>query len=97
MSAECGTYAGYQQHGKRGEERCPACRKANAEYRTRWRKERPRTQAAFASQQMARDRALRQLARLFPAELRVLYEAELAKLPDPFPATTAARAEREAS
>lgn len=30
--AQCGTPAGHQQHAKRGEHQCEACRKAWAEY-----------------------------------------------------------------
>lgn len=82
MGEKCGTYAGYQEHGKRGQERCASCRQANAEYMAKRRREDPHGYWAEASKQMARNRALRQLARLFPSELRALYEAELRRLPN---------------
>lgn len=97
MSGKCGTYAGYQIHGRRGEPRCEACKKANREYMAANRRAYPRRQQHEAAKQQARDRALRRLARLHPAQLRALYDEELATLPDPFPATTAATHEAAAS
>ena len=91
MNNKCGTYGGYQAHGQRGEERCDACKEASRRYQSQRRKTYPRAQAAEKAKEYARDRALRKLARLHPAEFRVLYDAELATLPDPFPAITAAR------
>lgn len=88
----CGTYGGYQRCKRRPAGACAPCRRANADYIRRWRQDRSVSYACEKSKQLCRDRALRRLAALHPADLRALYEEELAKLPDPFPASKAARA-----
>lgn len=77
----CGTYGGYKAHRKRGENACGPCSEALREYQAAWRKRNPKREARSASRQMARDRALRQLARLYPATFRDLYKQELDALP----------------
>lgn len=93
VNGDCGTQSGYQAHGRRGEPRCEPCKKAHREYVAAWRRAYPRTQQHESEKQLARNRALRRLARLHPGEFRTLYDEELATLPDPFPATTAALSE----
>lgn len=39
----CGTYAAAQQHYKRGEKPCPACRHATSVYMAQWRRQTGRT------------------------------------------------------
>lgn len=43
----CGTYAAYQQHYKRGEKPCAACRHAATVYQGQWRVRNGRTDAAL--------------------------------------------------
>lgn len=87
----CGTYAGVSAHHSRDEQLCGPCREAGAAYMAQWRRDHPRSHGFEMDKQAARNRALRRLARLHPAELRVLYDEELTKVTDPFPALRAAR------
>lgn len=75
--SDCGTYAGYQAHGRRGEYACEPCKKALAEYTAKWRKANPEAARRGQSRQYARERALRELARRHPDELAELLRDEL--------------------
>jgi len=74
---ECGTYAAYQRHIKRGERPDTKCRKAAAEY-SRRRRQNPEVRRRQVAQDTARTRALSRLAKMHPAQYRVLYEEEWA-------------------
>lgn len=76
----CGETRGYQAHRKRNEPPCDACREAQRVYVAAFRAAKPGAQQRIARKQHARDRALRELARLFPAEFERLYEREVAEL-----------------
>lgn len=82
MSGKCGEYAGYQAHKRAKEDPCAACRQANREYMAQWRVRNPALQSLHTTNQHARERAMRRLAVMFPAELQALYDEELAQLPD---------------
>ena len=81
MSTEkCGTYAGYQAHIRMSEEPCDRCREANADYN----RERRRSSAAVRQREMqldiARRRAWKRLADMYPAQYHGLYEEETARI-----------------
>lgn len=67
---ECGTYAGYQRHGRRGETPCTPCREARAQWQREYRKTatgRIATNGTSKAQTAARERLI--------AAHRVEYEA----------------------
>lgn len=74
-----GTYGGYREHQRHGENPCAACTAAKAAYDQRWRAapERTRQNRLYAR---AQGRALRALARENPGRYRQLYEAALAEV-----------------
>lgn len=72
-----GTYGGYIQHGKQRVKPCGACRAAASAYQRQWRSSKPELQRRHNEVKLARDRALRRLADLHPAELKTLYYDEL--------------------
>lgn len=76
---QCGTYSGYQRHGREGTERCDACKQANREYMRDYRQGSPRRHEE-AARNNARSRALWQLANEYPERFRELCSAELAKV-----------------
>ena len=76
-SSACGTYAGAQQHRKRGEEVCQPCRNAAAAYLRDWRARNPQSRAKERQQNNARSRALWRLADEFPDRFRELVADEL--------------------
>lgn len=76
---EHGTYRGYQQCRKGGDP-CGRCREALNTYHRAWRASNPNKCARHAQTQSARDRALRRLAIMHPADMRYLYRQELHKL-----------------
>ena len=78
MSAECGTYAAYQQHLRRGETPDPACRRAAADNARRSRERTGNRQGRIYSQ--ARSRALAMLKEAHPVEFRMLLEAVEAEM-----------------
>lgn len=61
-------------------EPCDACKEAQRVYVAEYRASKPEAQRRIARKQHARDRALRELARLFPTEFERLYEREVADL-----------------
>jgi hypothetical protein len=75
---EHGTYRGYQQHRRRGEETCPPCRAANTAYHQEWRTGQPEEAKRNAAvRKAARLRALESLARKYPDEYVELLAREL--------------------
>ncbi len=68
-----GTWDGYINHGCR----CEECRAASAEYKREWRRKHPGLQARRKQHELARDRALRRLGRMFPEQLAILIADEL--------------------
>lgn len=75
---KCGTYAGYQRHGKAGEKPCAACRRAATEY-ARERRKRAGVRAEEQRREYARERAWSRLAAMHPVQYRALYEEELGR------------------
>jgi hypothetical protein len=69
--AECGTYAGDQQHRKRGERSCPDCLAAKAEY--------TRTLRAWQPETRAKDRAQNRAWSRADARLRAAHAEEFAR------------------
>ena len=67
--AECGTYAGAQQHRDRGTPPCADCRKATSEYMKRWRAANPKAAARHRARTALRDRARTILGQRHQAEL----------------------------
>jgi hypothetical protein len=76
---EHGTYGGYQQCRRRSEGSCAECKAANRTYIAEYRRRRPHVTTPGYANERARDRALRKLARRFPAEFESLYAAEMAR------------------
>lgn len=74
--SECGTYAGYQQHKKRGEDACAPCIAANRAYAAEYRKK-PGKADRNRTYTRARNRAFADLATSYPDEFRTLFEARL--------------------
>ena len=76
--AECGTTSGYSGHKRRGEDACAPCLAAIRDYQRTYR--RGKGQAAtrrVKEREAARDRALRRLAALYPAQLEALLAEEM--------------------
>lgn len=67
----CGTVAAYQRHLARGETPCPACARERREYA----RQRPRS-AYVRRTDRARQRALKRLAQMFPAQFDELFAEE---------------------
>lgn len=75
---DCGTYAGYQAHGRRKEQSCAVCQAAAAEYMREYRATKPDAYKRERFRAAARERALWKLAKLHPVQFRQLYIAEMA-------------------
>lgn len=75
----CGTYAAYQQHGKRDETPCAECRTAAAEYAAQYRRSSPTARENGRARKYARDRALGRLKAMHPGEYRALYAEEMGR------------------
>lgn len=78
-TAECGTYAGYQRHGRKGTQACKPCKKANADYQ-RNRYQDPDVRRKRLDENTARRRAYQRLAREYPARFTEFYQEELRTL-----------------
>lgn len=76
--SDCGSYAGYQAHRRRGTAPCDECRKANNLYMAE-RRDDPWYARRERRRQAARERALSRLMRMHPTEYAALYDEELAK------------------
>jgi hypothetical protein len=74
----CGTYAGYQTHGREGTTPCTPCRRANRAYIQEYRK-RPGIADKQARESAARSRALWRLADLHPAQFQILVDEEMGR------------------
>lgn len=77
MTAECGTYGGYQRHNRHGEDACDPCKAANLAYTYEYLADHPEQYTAMKSRVKARNRALRRLGREYPARLSELLAEEL--------------------
>lgn len=77
----CGSYGGYQRHGRLNEEPCQPCREANAKYIREYRRQ-SGPLARHRADQTARRRAHQALAKRYPGEYQELFCSELAKLTD---------------
>jgi hypothetical protein len=76
---EHGTNRGYDRHRQAGEQACPACTTAHADYIRTWRNTR-QTAAAKAAKvrlEAARQRAHTRLSQRYPDEFQVLLDEEL--------------------
>jgi hypothetical protein len=78
LRPECGTYAGYKLHGRRGEPYCDPCRDANTAYHRDRRKD-PDVVREIRRYNAARGRALWRLSREYPARFAELAADELQK------------------
>lgn len=78
---ECGTYAAYQRHIRRGEEPDDACRAAQREYQREYRAKTPFRAVADRRQSGAYAAALALLRERHQAEFDRLYAVELRKRP----------------
>lgn len=74
---ECGTYAGYQRHVRRGEVTCADCRRASAAYMRQFRESRPDIRADERRRNAARDRAAWRLVDEYRSRFHELYVEEL--------------------
>lgn len=74
-----GTASGFREHQSRGEEACPSCKAAKAEYDKRWRSSDRQTRISRLNAR-AQSRAYRRLAHRFPDIYRALYLEERASL-----------------
>ena len=77
MSAECGTYNGWNRHNRRQEKPCDPCRLAKNEYARAYRASNPAYNADELARKAARERAARRLAALYPTLFSALYTEEL--------------------
>ena len=73
------TYAGVQQHKRRGEKVCDDCLKAQAVYMREYRAD-PRNRRRDRESQDARDAALKELSHLHGDEYRALYTRFLGEI-----------------
>ena len=80
-----GTHRGYTACRKRPEGSCLRCRRANAAHAAEWRAANPAARDLCIARDAARDRALRRLAKQFPAEFQALHKEELAALSQRLP------------
>lgn len=60
-SAPCGSYGGYQQHTRRGEQPCDQCREANRRYAQKYRNKRPEVRERDIAALRARREATKRL------------------------------------
>lgn len=73
--AQCGTYAGYQEHVRYGQPTCDECRSAARAYMREYRSKDAAGGYARSREQMnLRTRALRILGQRHPAELRQIVD-----------------------
>lgn len=79
LARECGTYAGYQYHSKRGERPCRPCRDAANAYQRERRQANPDVRAKDNRDNAARNRAVWRLAAEHPERYRELVAEELAR------------------
>ena len=77
----CGTYGGYQKHGRLGETACGPCRQANAAYRQEFRQRRADIYAEDRRRAKAHTRAAWRLVDKYRDEWRRFVIEELEKLP----------------
>lgn len=75
----CGTYAGYQLHGRDGTPRCQECRDAYNAYHRELRRRNPDTYTRDKAAQRVQQRAMRRLAKENPRRLVELIIEEQAK------------------
>lgn len=75
-----GTYGGYQQETRLGEEHCERCRKAAALYQKRYRAVSPSRRRSERLGRKASAQAHAELARLFPYEYKLIRRELLARL-----------------
>jgi hypothetical protein len=76
---QCGTYAGYQAHLRRGETTCGPCRKAAAGYSASLRAASPARRAKDRWWKKTRQKALERLAAEHPARFLHLIDEERAE------------------
>lgn len=74
----CGTYAGYIEHRRRGEDADPACRRANTDYSQQRRAQDPEQVEQHRAYNRAYQRALRRLRDENERQFRQLLRRELA-------------------
>lgn len=79
LPREHGTKRGYDQHRRRGEEPCEECRQGTAEA-ARARRLTSGDADETKLRNKARQRALYELARMYPVEYHVLFNDNLAEL-----------------
>jgi hypothetical protein len=71
----CGTRAAYERHRKHSEKPCDACMKAAATHTAAKRESRPDVREAERTRQRVIARAMRQLAREYPARFLEIHDA----------------------
>lgn len=79
MEQNHGTVLMYRKHLRLKEEPCDACKGAQAEYMTQYRKENPRDRAAETRAATIKRRAMKRLAEEYPERLAVLLQEERAR------------------
>jgi len=72
----CGTTAGYQRHLRNGETADRACLDAVSEYQRNYRQANPRYKVRARRRDVIRQRAMRRLAREYPARYLQLLDEE---------------------
>lgn len=72
----CGTYGGYQQHRRRGQEPCDPCREAARVYQQERRAKDPEKRAEENAKSSARERAVWRLAAEHPERFKELVAEE---------------------
>ena len=75
--AECGTYAAYQQHRKRGEAACQACRAAGTAYMREYRARKAPGAIEAQTAGRATSRALWRLRQMHWADFELLFADEM--------------------
>lgn len=77
MGDQCGTYAGWNAHQRRGEPQCEPCRDAAAVYQRQWRAKGGPAVERQAAGNRAREAALWRLKDLHPADFDLLVADEM--------------------
>lgn len=80
---DCGTYAGWNKHQRRGTPSCTACKAAATTYTREYRASNPRARSNDRRYSKARNRALTRLAHAHRFEYHELLMEELAALSTP--------------
>ncbi len=73
----CGTTGAYQRHIRSGEETCPECREASAEYHRQRFANSPKLKERQRKVVAARTRATKRLTHMHPVDFRALYNEEV--------------------